>query len=95
VQLIDSLEALFDSQLELLQSRPIEKQAYAEWEFLKSWDGLELKAKHKKYDKFCSHELNLFLYYKDKVYFQEFVRPFIANKLEKSFVDRFLLDQKQ
>ena len=38
-----------------------------------------------------SHELNLFCYVKDKAYFDKVVRPFIACKIEKQFIDYYLL----
>ena len=42
-----------------------------------------------------SHELNIFLYFKDKAYFEVYVSQFIANKLEKTVVDYFLLQNEQ
>ena len=63
-----------------------------EWKFLLEWDDLSIDEKHKKYCQMSSHELNLFLYFKDKAYFEVYVSQFIANKLEKTVVDYFLLD---
>ncbi len=48
--------------------------------------------KLKKYDKFASHELNLFVYFKDMEFFEGVVRIFIKNKKEKSIVDYYLLN---
>lgn len=39
-----------------------------------------------------SHELNLFLYFKDKQFFESVVLPQIKNKTEKYWIDRFLLN---
>jgi hypothetical protein len=36
--------------------------------------------------------LNFFIFKKDKEFFFEVVRPYIQNKLEKTFVDFFLLE---
>lgn len=33
----------------------------------------------------------MFIYFKDKRFFEEVVAPFIRNKFEKTFVDHFLL----
>jgi len=49
----------------------------------------------KKYDKFASHELHLFVYFKDTEFFDLVVKPHIKNKLEKDFIDYFLLDDKK
>jgi len=49
----------------------------------------------KKYDKFACHELHLFVYFKDIEFFNLVVKPHIFNKLEKHFIDYFLLDNKK
>ncbi len=51
--------------------------------------------KLKKYDKYASHELNLFVYFKDKEFFEGVVKVFIRNKKEKTLVDYYLLDDKK
>lgn len=48
--------------------------------------------KNNNYSSKTSHELNLFLYFKDREYFDKVVKSFIACKLEKTFVDYYLLD---
>ncbi len=48
--------------------------------------------KGKTYSEFCSHELNVFLKLKDPEFFKNAVRPFIENKIEKTFVDYWLID---
>ena len=47
--------------------------------------------KDKLYSEYFSHELNLFIRSKDPLYFTRTVRPFLVNKLEKTFVDYWLL----
>ena len=59
------------------------------------WPGYTLDEKNKKYDKFACHELNLYIYCKDPPFFRDFVLPFIQNKIEKTFIDRFLLSDDQ
>lgn len=39
--------------------------------------------------------MNLFLFFKDKDFFGKVVESFIKNKMEKSFIDFFLLDDKK
>ena len=65
------------------------------WSFLKNWNTLTYEEKNKKYDEHASHELNIFLYFHDKDYFNNFLQPFIVNKLEKTFVDYFLIKNEK
>lgn len=82
---------------------------YKFWDFLKEWmvtvdqnysdkdaasAAMDYKTKLEKYNKNSCHELNIFLYFKDYTFFEEVVRPFIRNKIEKRFVDYFLLNDK-
>ena len=39
--------------------------------------------------------MNLFTKFKDPAYFEIFVKPFLKNKFEKTFVDYFLLEEKE
>lgn len=41
------------------------------------------------------HELNTYIKYKDKGFFDRVVRPFISNKLEKGMVDYCLIGDKE
>lgn len=56
------------------------------------WKQMTEEQKNNNYSAKTSHELNLFLYFKDRDYFNKVVRPFIACKLEKTFIDYYLLD---
>lgn len=42
-------------------------------------------------DKIC-HELNIFIKFKDNDFFERVARPFISNKIAKTFVDYCLLE---
>ena len=63
-----------------------------EFRFILDWPILDDAEKRAKYSEYASHELNFFLYKKDPEFFQEIVRPYLANKLEKTFLDAWLLD---
>ena len=65
-----------------------------EWSFLSTWNKLTPVDKLKKYDEFISHEMNLFLKFKDAQFFEEVVATHIANKREKTIIDHFLLGNK-
>ena len=58
-----------------------------------TWNTLSPDAKRSKYSEFACHELNLFLRRKDPEFFKAVVLPFIASKHEKTFVDRWLLEE--
>jgi hypothetical protein len=60
-------------------------------DFLLLWPSLDQEEKNKKYSKFCCHEVNLFLYFKDPEYFSKVVKPFLSNKMSKDFIDNWLL----
>ena len=60
--------------------------------FIMKWHQSSEEQKNNHYSAKTSHELNLFCYLKDRPYFESVVRPFIACKLEKTFVDLYLLD---
>lgn len=56
-----------------------------------AWPTLDWKTKMVKFSKHACHELNFFLFKRDKPFFNEIVKPFIRNKMEKTFVDWYLL----
>lgn len=62
-----------------------------EFAFLKEWPTLDEAAKLKKYGEYASHELHLFLHERDRAFFDKVVRPYLANKKDLTFVDRWLL----
>jgi len=61
--------------------------------FLKRWDQLSDKEKQDKLSEFGCHELHVFIYFKDRVFFDKVVKAHIANKKDKTFVDRWLLGE--
>ena len=62
-----------------------------EFRFLLSWDQLEDVEKKHKYSRYASHELNFYLYHRDKKFFDTNIKPVISNKLKKDFIDDWLL----
>ena len=68
----------------------------AEWEkfrILTRWHQLDLNEKQRVYSELACHELHLFLYKKDRPFFEQVVRPLLSNKHESQLMDRYLLDQ--
>ena len=63
-----------------------------EFNFIKTWPTLKLEAKRSLYLKYASHELHFFLYKKDPEFFKTAIRPYLANKREKQFLDHWFLE---
>ncbi len=64
-----------------------------EFSFILQWPNKTDAEKSELYSKFACHELNFFLSKKDPKFFADVVRPFLANKRYKTFVDQWLLEQ--
>lgn len=62
-----------------------------ELSFVTRWHALDDTERRALYSKYACHELHLFLYCKDRVFFDTVVRPFLAHKRTKTFVDHWLL----
>ena len=67
------------------------------YSFIGRWanGGLTREEKDKYYSEYLSHELNLFLKKRDPDYFKAVVQPFLQCKMEKTFVDHYLLGNYQ
>ena len=61
-------------------------------EWLSAWHSYSPEKKQKVYDEEFSHELNFFIYKNDQEFFQSTVRPFVSNRIKKTFVDHYLLE---
>ncbi|MFM9962327.1 MAG: hypothetical protein ACKV2Q_14030 [Planctomycetaceae bacterium] len=66
----------------------------AEFSFILNWPKLKPEEQKEKYSKYACHELNVFLAKKDPKFFNAVVKPYLANKKDKTFLDRWLLDDK-
>jgi hypothetical protein len=65
----------------------------AEFAFLLNWPKRKPEEKRAEFSKYACHELNFFLAKKDPAFFQAVVRPYLANKKDKTFLDRWLLEE--
>ena len=63
----------------------------AEFAWMLNWPKLKEDEKRAKYGEFACHELNFFLSRNDKAFFDAVVKPYLANKKDKTFMDEFLL----
>jgi hypothetical protein len=64
----------------------------AEFAFLVNWSKLKDEDKRAHYSKYAGHELHFFLFQKDPEFFKAVVKPYLANKKDKTFLDRWLLE---
>jgi hypothetical protein len=63
----------------------------AEFAFVLNWPKLKPEERRALYSKYACHELNFFLARKDPAFFEAVVKPFLANKKDKTFLDHWLL----
>ncbi len=66
--------------------------ALVEFSFLARWSSLKPEEKRTYLSKQGCHELHFFIYQKDRAFFDEVVKPFLANKKDKTFIDKWLLE---
>jgi hypothetical protein len=64
----------------------------AKFAWVLQWPQLKDDDKRAKYSEFACHELNFFLARKDGGFFAKVVKPALANKKDKTFMDDFLLE---
>ncbi|HEY0982275.1 hypothetical protein [Schlesneria sp.] len=64
-----------------------------EFSFLLDWPTLSQEERRKNYSQYACHELSIFLSRKDPEFFRDVIRPYLANKKDKTFLDQYLLDQ--
>lgn len=64
-----------------------------EFGFILNWPQLKPEEKRALYSEYACHELSFFLSRKDPEFFQSAVKPYLANKKDKTFLDRYLLEE--
>ncbi|MDQ3295736.1 MAG: hypothetical protein M3619_04070 [Myxococcota bacterium] len=63
-----------------------------EFAFVTRWHTLVDAERRELYSKYACHELHLFVFHKDRPFFDDVIRPYLAHKRVKTFVDHWLLD---
>jgi len=86
VEIYDSLASVHRLLMAVSQDATLAKFA-----FLLDWPNLPTERKRELYSQHACHELHFFLARKDPEFFAAIVRPFLANKGERTFLDRYLL----
>ncbi|MEZ6194619.1 MAG: hypothetical protein R3F20_02660 [Planctomycetota bacterium] len=65
----------------------------ADFDFLLEWPTMDEARKRALYSQNACHELHFFLYRKDRDFFDRVVAPYLANKADRTFLDRWLLEE--
>ncbi|OWK38438.1 hypothetical protein FRUB_07558 [Fimbriiglobus ruber] len=63
----------------------------SEFAFVTTWPTLKPEEKKALYSKYACHELHFFLLKKDPAFFAAAVKPYLANKKDKTFLDHWFL----
>ncbi|MEO6596811.1 MAG: hypothetical protein ABIP94_18850 [Planctomycetota bacterium] len=86
VEVYDSLASVYQ-----LLTTVSKDASLAQFAFLLQWPKLPRAEKAELYSKHACHELHFFLHQKDPEFFAAVVKPFLANKVDKTFLDHWLL----
>ncbi|MEQ1851905.1 MAG: hypothetical protein ABMA01_09975, partial [Chthoniobacteraceae bacterium] len=62
----------------------------AKFAWVLQWPKLKDDEKRAKYSEFACHELSFFLSRKDPAFFEKVIKPYLANKKDRTFMDDFL-----
>ena len=89
-QIFDSVEK-YSTYLKLMVNQNT-LETFKKFEFLINFEQLSIKEKLEKVSEFFCHELNIYLYFHQNAFFNEYIYPLIKFKSEKSFIDYFLLN---
>jgi hypothetical protein len=91
--IVNTIEKVQEVQTAILKANG--SYVSSDLDFLSSWHTLSEDEKHKKYSQYACHEINLFVFFNDPAYFKQVVQPFVANKMEKTFIDHWLLENHE
>ena len=67
------------------------EETLREFAFVTQWHTLDDATRRARYTQYACHELHLFLHFRDPAFFAAVVRPYLAHKRHKTFIDRWLL----
>lgn len=65
----------------------------AQFSFLMRWPQLDATEQLRLYSEHACHEVHFFLFAKDRRFFDRVIEPYLQNKIDKTFLDRWLLRQ--
>ncbi|MCP4377806.1 MAG: hypothetical protein GY794_16720, partial [bacterium] len=85
MELYDTLGKVYGLQVTLSGNATLRK-----FGFILGWPKLKEEKKRELYSKYACHELNYFLMRKDPEFFKKTIQPYLRNKKDKTFMDRWL-----
>lgn len=91
IQLVDSLEKALAVLKQIMRLQSTTVPDLSRFERLLQWEKLSEEEKGNMVSNCASHELYLFVYKKDRAYFDRVIRPYLTSKMEQTFVDQYLL----
>jgi len=86
MELYDTLGKVYGLQVTLSGNSTLK-----EFGFIIGWPKLKDEKKRRLYSKYACHELNYFLMRKDPDFFKKVIQPYLRNKKDKTFMDRWLI----
>ena len=89
--IIGNLKEIFDSLMTICYC---DQDEVLKWKFLTTWSSLNKEKKLEKWDEFGGDELNVFLFMKDRAFFDENIKPILSFKTEFTLTDRILIGHK-
>jgi hypothetical protein len=87
---ISSLAQVWDMAMALCA--PDVRVKMEKWKWILHWHSLSESEKRIKFDEFSSHELHVFLKFKDVEFFQRVLKPYLQHRIRKDVIDFWLLD---
>lgn len=91
VESYDSIVDVYNLYMALTKHKYQDHSTLKTFDFLPKWKSLSDIEKSRKYDEYACHELNIFIYKKDKKFFDSTIAPYLRNKLQLTFIDQYLL----
>jgi hypothetical protein len=89
--LVDNLNKVHEILSEIRKVQNVPSTGFEDLGFVLKWAGLSSAEKDQKYSDYFCHELNFFIAKRDPAYFTQVVQPFLETKMEKQFMDHYLL----
>jgi hypothetical protein len=92
---IEDLGELMDCLLNVVRASVDKGGLLQKWGFLTKWAGLSASTRLEKLEELGGHELNVFVYFRDRVFFEEVLRPMLRFKAKKELIDSLLLGEME
>jgi hypothetical protein len=92
---IEDLGELMDCLLNVVRASVDKGGLLQKWGFLTKWAGLSESTRLEKLEELGGHELNVFVYFRDRVFFEEVLRPMLRFKAKKELIDLLLLGEME